>query len=500
MHLLSLNDDVLHAIASFLATRDALRFCATSREIYSLAIRHALAYVTLDRSPKHTMEFFEFMLQSDDRPVWLRVLVVTRSAIGHRQVWRVTLGDLLERASNLRRLSVGLSEHSTTYDVRLPAACVALPDLIKLELWRGGNRVLDMLAKMPPMSRHLRSLTLELHDLVPDIPFHRIFGIISQFPRLETLRIDKFGTRIIMPSPLLTDLRIYNVHTLQLAYGSLPMTLAMQVFPDLQELTFYSIENGSEHQPQDIATFGSPQGLKKGGWERLHHIQTSFKGSVGEDLWRVPLSHVRWLDLTSMAAQRSGDVSCIDAALGSVERTCPRVLSVQSGIVNLRFWENLPEIAPQLRYLELDLVPLGVDIHTALESWQLESSVAHLCALPILGMLFCIRICDITPDISAHAHTTAITIVHALASSNASIRYIGVSIYGWPSEMNIGGDLPPSHEERRPATWWKVVDVGDGSSKKEPRQLAAGADARLREYFYGADYESPSVVDGMPIF
>ncbi|OBZ68547.1 hypothetical protein A0H81_11501 [Grifola frondosa] len=232
------------------------------------------------------------------------------------------------------------------------------------------------------------------------------------------------------------------------------MSLATQMFPDIQSLEFRQTRNGPDY---DDATTGTA------GWEDLNHLRTSFGESMMDDAWKLH-RRVRWLDLTVIRWFRHGD------HYGESE-----VL------------DTLATYSSQLRYLELVLISTTLSLGTELASWQVRG--------PAVCMVNSVYECY---NARLRATGAATDIVDAIISSSSSIRYIGFTISTWLLNKYVDRYPPLSEDERETAMWWRVVDDAEPAGGRHPVHLYREQGERIRDYFHQADYDSPSWTDGLP--
>ncbi|KAL6301689.1 hypothetical protein BKA93DRAFT_828025 [Sparassis latifolia] len=187
-----LNDDVLLAIISHLATHDALSLSATTRVLHGLATRHALSSVTIHfRDAAHFKIFCRYLLADiPNRLYCVRRLEINAEACDGPDMLDVTvpalLADPLEkiRPGQLQALVLYQPEFIIGGESRIQVAISALPELIELRLEDfAGVKYIQSLVGFSPV---LRKLALELYFRVG---ISDVLASISHMQQLESLEL-----------------------------------------------------------------------------------------------------------------------------------------------------------------------------------------------------------------------------------------------------------------------------------------------------------------------
>lgn len=160
---LDLNDDVLAMIVSDFTTKDCLQLSLVARRVHLLAKRQALSSVTMG-SVQAVKRICRYMLEDVvGRLQWIRRLsvsvwipdkgsgryewLVKRNGQSEAPMAMGLLVSLLEQAHGLQYLHVGDVDINLEFDHALLDAICALPNLVELELLRGGrSETLELLA------------------------------------------------------------------------------------------------------------------------------------------------------------------------------------------------------------------------------------------------------------------------------------------------------------------------------------------------------------------
>ncbi|OBZ74009.1 hypothetical protein A0H81_06513 [Grifola frondosa] len=485
MPLLFLNEDILHLVVVYLPIRDALRFCAVSRTMYKLAMPDALSSVVLSTDTKKTRQFCVFMLENEERPLWLRGLYVSYNAIEPKNDTEILM-HLLERSRLLRRLHIERFEDFLSSYPGALEACAGLQHLVVLSLLQCGSLTLQLLSRVSETCRDIWKLAIH-PNCIGTVPFDHIFVAVAKFQHLQTLQLWNFGGMILPPS-LHTKLRVPSLRSLDVAAGTLPITLAVQMFPNLRNLKCWMVFSNFEDR------LSARQMTNDKCWKHLHHVETDFGMSGGTEagnLWPLRLScTVHRLDLGNMYnGMPNAIASQIESALVAVRQTSPRILTIATSTDNLEFWARLPTSAPQLRYLEF-VVTFHERCSSNLVAWQ-DNVITPLSKLPILVMFFSIRFAS--PRTNSHhcptdAQAAIATIVQSLASSSPSLQYVGASDYEWMIN-GCSAFVRPSIRERKAARWWRIANIGD-SEPRNAERISTELGDRVRAYLCDADYDT----------
>lgn len=147
----SLNDDVLSFIVPMLSLRDAIHLSQTSRMLGGVARRRVLSSLQVS-APLQIADFYHFLLEElgGYRMQCLRKLTINRSynTSANANV-NLLLPRIIERASNLRTLTIFRTEDQLKDAPALGEAIARLRNLEKLDLCDISEDGLQLCAKLP---------------------------------------------------------------------------------------------------------------------------------------------------------------------------------------------------------------------------------------------------------------------------------------------------------------------------------------------------------------
>ncbi|KAI0362628.1 hypothetical protein OH77DRAFT_1416896 [Trametes cingulata] len=464
LHLLSLNQDVLSHVISYLPYQDALSLSYTCKAAHTLSLDPALRTIVLDRSSEQLTKFRDYLLAKTSRPLFLRSLSITKTVTWDMEAAEVAsaLADILEKAAALEQFSCGAMRELVAADSRIKENLIALTGLRELTLLDGGLETSEIATGLK--SHGIQQLTLSLHWHDRKTPFEQLFGKFRRYRRLEILSISGMYNRIIPATPLSDSNGIVmpSVHTLELHRTYIPLSLAAAAFPNISRVTFtnarhYPNFGQREVQPAEIAHC----------WANINEAHIDARDLA---VWPIS-SRVRWLDLDVLRAGYSGE------AIAAVARTSPRVLSCAYTIdADNLFWVRLPVIATELRFLDVRLLELRGNPR--------KYMLMHLKRFPHLTAIFlCIRAFYQPTDPAAEIASIALE----LAEFNSSLQFIGISFADGRSTRE---DEPVFDEERLSSTWFKVHRP-EHYGEAEPRQISTETGLKVRDYMYRAQYDIP---------
>ncbi|KAI8982824.1 hypothetical protein BD414DRAFT_491236 [Trametes punicea] len=461
-HLLSLNQDVLAQIISYLSYRDALSLSCTCKAAHAICLDPALHTVVLDRSSEQLLKFRDFLLATDLRPLFLRSLTVTKTVTwdlgDSAKEMASALADILKVAAKLQQFSCGAIRDLNRADTGIQLGLTALTQLVSLTLLEGGLETSVIVTTLK--SPRLEQLTFDMLFHVDKLPFESFFGKLAQYHHLRSLSISRVYDRIVLPPALQTEIAIPSLRTLALHSTYLPMSLAAAVFPNVSRLTF----TNARHYPNFSRTRIEPEEVASC-WATLDEAHIDARDLI---VWPIT-SRVRWLDLDVLRGGYSRE------AIAAVDRTGPRVLSCAYTIdADNLFWVRLPVIATDLRFLDVRLLELN--------GHPRRYMLMHLSRFPTLTALFlCIR--AFYPPDNSEVNSIALD----LAERNPQLQFIGIS---FTDGRTVREDEPVWDEERLGSTWFKVRRGEDGSNR-ELQDISTEAGLKVRDYMYDADYEAP---------
>ena len=341
--LLSLNQDTVMRLISFLPSPDALRLSMTAHGLHQIAKRRALAEVRL-RSTERATLFCKYML-----------------------------ADIMERLQYLRQLEIHLG---TFYEERIS---LAIPGLVRV------------LAHAPA----LQSLTLDDAEVMLESGI--LAAAVRMLTTLEELNLRKYGLLSVSTVRRLSS----NLRKLSLTGMLLPrrhVILSMLLCPDPAMLT--DDDQASKRWPSieelelDVAcpTDTIPHKAIVQSFpnlQRLHFRVIEAEVTEGEERPthvpdRVGWPHLDWLTGTPVSLGGfTGPVKCLRFTEGApevlhergveiVDHLCPVFLSVAAPPESdTRFWTQLSERAQRLRSLRIELLNPGKDA-SELDEWRVS--------------------------------------------------------------------------------------------------------------------------------
>ncbi|KAI0332548.1 hypothetical protein GY45DRAFT_1320745 [Cubamyces sp. BRFM 1775] len=462
LHLLSLNQDALSYIISYLNYRDALSLSYTCKAAHALSLDPALHTVVLDRSSEQFLKFRDFLLATGSRPLFLRSLIITKTvtwdADDRAKDMADALADILDNTINLELFSCGAIRDLNKADMGIQTDLMALPRLADLTLLEGGPELSLIVSGM--QSRRLRQLTLDMVYHSTKLASGNFFGKLAQYHLLHSLTISRMFDRIVMTPE--AAVVIPSVRALALHTTYIPMSLAATIFPNVKHLTF----TNTRHYPHFTHPTLLPHEIDTC-WPTLDEAHIDAR-----DLITWPLSsRVRWLDLDALRGGYSGE------AIAAMNRMKPRVLSCAYTIdADNLFWTRLPIIASDLCFLDVRLLELS--------GHPRRYMLSHLSSFPMLTVVFlCIRVFYQLADPSEEIEEIA----NRIARWNRRLQFVGISFTDgrWTRE-----DEPVWDEERLGSVWFKVHrdDTGFQATVEE---VPTAVGLKVRDYMYEVDYDDP---------
>ncbi|KAH9934507.1 uncharacterized protein BXZ73DRAFT_45859 [Epithele typhae] len=193
------NEDVLHLIALHLTGQDAMNLATTSRMAYQAAILRVAASAKCD-SPAQLQRFHAYILgRTEDgrtRARYLEDLIISENSFLRRRFIQRDIGaelndvvdtqviqimDILQAASNLRRLVIAHLYRCMCTDPRMASSLPSLHALHALELVCVGDEEIKTIS-LPP---NIVTLTLSQRSSINSAP--SFLRLLVALPRLKTL-------------------------------------------------------------------------------------------------------------------------------------------------------------------------------------------------------------------------------------------------------------------------------------------------------------------------
>ncbi|KAI0771319.1 hypothetical protein BD413DRAFT_613398 [Trametes elegans] len=497
--LLSLNDDVLIEVFSYLYGSDSINMGLTCKQAYAFAVPRYMAHSDTVVGPGSVV-----------RGQYLRYLVVSPTALlpsrvesfpvvfNHFQAIQVEQGwqmfdtrivpylcTLLEQARNLRYLHLGPFTRLLAADTRVGAALQQMCQLTDLHLDEAAIQYAQVLS-WNANGEHTSPTFVTLLEAISAFPALNALALVAFQPLVPLLFAD------ISPLPSFA-----SITCLQLSHCT-PCTLALvPLFPRLQVLgcTISGLGAVPEHW-HALGTGGS--------WRPLRQLVLFSKLEVVCVLDAVAQVH----DLTITTELRLGGFTIREETIAILQRTNPVCLdmAVSFGPVRATIWEDIAPVAPRLRFLELRVSHLRPEIRSTDWLDNIPTALAPLTTLSYLRLIFLSRTtsCAPTPTVSAPADPSGQEaqqdVSHAVATQRALYALPRRLAYALPSLQCVALSLrsPVEHPSGSPGLLtrhWAVVraDGGDedaGEAQIELVGLARGAADELRARFKESGSES----------
>lgn len=372
-NLLSLNDDTLSSIVSYLASRDALNLAATTRALYHLEYLKQQAVIAVSMHSieqiKRTCTFLAADIPRRAQKV-REMTVVMRSVAASSEYGAspqrhiLQLAHLLEHTARLKSLTLSLhdlvsqkSPSSILYPVF--SAISSLSCLLDIDLRHVSKK--QALEQLPSQ---LQTVTLDL-SREGSPTWDSLICSMSHLRALRELEITYCGrllSRGHMRYPNESSDKdrdstcIPAVRELRLMISDIPISVIVKAFPNVRALTV----QGSPRNPA-----ATPQ-LQAVHWRRLDYLEGepvyfrhwTFKCSVH----RISFASLSILGLpdreypTLIGSTGFNDIA---ETLRTAEETRPMAIdfSIMGGPADLIdiFWKRLIAVAPKLRCLEFEL-------------------------------------------------------------------------------------------------------------------------------------------------
>ncbi|KAI0752694.1 hypothetical protein C8Q80DRAFT_470107 [Daedaleopsis nitida] len=382
MHILELNEHVLRQICDYLSGSNALNLSLSSKDLYSLAIHRVAAIVTI--SSRHLLRRFHqtVIYDAPHRAADIHCLSIYATALRressstsssestHRDEDSLPpqevvdiLIDLFRNTHNLHRLTLD-SVHTLLYrDARLGAALASLPRLDYAHLNLVSDRVLKAVEKTGWDLRVLALYSLAYYRYIDSYPdydmtYSILLETIAQFPHLHTLTINRFhGGYIGDPGwqDTLPDLPASSFPALRRLFIWNSKRLATLDFidrcPNLELLDVELNETDSEEiASRALTSWPAIRSLRSSAPVSLHNVS-----GVHHVIELNTAEHFRIPSRISVLDPAGKDKIVVSSLVCLLRKVSPRwlQLSVAVGSTPMTFWNDVPAVAPRLRYLDL---------------------------------------------------------------------------------------------------------------------------------------------------
>lgn len=342
--LLSLNDDVVTIILSFIEPHEAFQLAKSSRYAYAIAMPRVLSevrvswyrwqneYNAFQGCSEYVLSFCSFMLADvEHRIPCLKKLYISGMTFMQQQFDNTPLlamAELLRRATWLREIELENVDNLLDSEPHFAAALAALPclDIVSLR----GVQHYDSFRMLSRMVSSPRKLELQCSSSMQgeETTFREFMQSPRLIPSLKDLRlrwcahlIDKLNIHNVLPS----------VRSLELDGSMCSLSMAAHTFPNLR-----SIHLGFEFEAASCLA----------SWPNLDHIVIQEPSPY----YRPLACPVRWLEIGFSVTQ-----TVFPSILSLVERTSPVVLCLRKVVPREIDMGRLANVVPSLRYLELQM-------------------------------------------------------------------------------------------------------------------------------------------------
>ncbi|OBZ73814.1 hypothetical protein A0H81_06194 [Grifola frondosa] len=339
-----------------------------------------------------------------------------------------------------------------------------------------------VLLHLPPHQNYLPNLRKLVLTLEPmHIALDDLFSAISQFKRLESLSLTQFYSWIIPPRRSVAGLEMPSVRELHVADGYLPMRLMVELFPNVRSLSFSGFEFDELYFFDPIPRW--PESVDTC-WPCLDYVKTT---DVDLLSWKLTCP-IRWLNLMSVGRH----IEDINRVLNFIKKTSPQVLSFTARAYDIEsaFWPRLTRDAPQLRYIEVDLLE-NTDLTRAMSTWATDAFSYWTCGsvpVPAVALHICLRPyfpADVMRDhrilvqlfvFGAKALRTKLVnlLTESAVRARWPLRYLGISIV-LSAQPPVWDVFAPKAVDVHVAEteWWSVEERG-----RRPMKKVTGVDVR----------------------
>ncbi|KAI0707006.1 hypothetical protein C8Q76DRAFT_141592 [Earliella scabrosa] len=376
MPILSLDDDVLFLIVSYLHGSDAINFSLCARHAYAIAISRVVAVGRVVGSARLHEMCKTLLLGPAPRARHIRVLSVRSPALADARgprgvathaVW--LLRGLLLQARGLRELELSRFEPCLEHDHSIEEAVASLTHLTRLKLSTISNTTLSLIPHWEA-ARGLQELKLCFpppHASQPSISFASLVSALPSLPNMRCLELRNV-TSLSSQYPSGGTSLHPSVQSLHLIHCCAETLEVVQLFPNLGELSFLlpQISDDMGGLRDDYLGVDSEGPV----WTPLHRLTLSSTDAIPCLFYRLSsVDHVQilgTLDLSLLPYHPSGDDEADEIhfaevwALHALLRVAsPVKLSATLGIDRKGLApmqpDRLQEMCPRLRCLDLHL-------------------------------------------------------------------------------------------------------------------------------------------------
>ncbi|OBZ72208.1 hypothetical protein A0H81_07425 [Grifola frondosa] len=463
MSFLSLNDDVLLALVSYLSPRDALQLSLTGRAIYPIAIQQVPTAARCEDSEK-LGEVHDYMLSDiPNRAHRLKELTIAnfKESLGcDYEQYAKLVGDLLEQAMNLKRIVIeGFAELLET-DPRIGDAFIALTKLEFVKVFDART------AECFQVIERMRSNPRVLHvgGLETASAYSLLFSSIASFTKPLHLHLTAFGDS--ESETEYAPMSLPHVRGLTLEESIVPWDALVDTFPNVRCL--------------ELCDVGLIHSLDGKCWPKLRHLMLAGDLEYIENL--DTLCQVHGLDVLELK---------VSDVLNAVRVISPVFLSCAVRMTAKRpFWQGLIRAAPRMKALEIDL-----HRHSSSEKCDRTQWLPRVPLLLDMLPVVYLRInmpCQPFPRNSddntfISDEEIKLTLPDIIAKAIPTLRYFVLAV-GQKGDPASSESFPLGDSVGQSVfSWWRIT--GD-SSERTLTEIPPWEGERVRQFMLDADLES----------
>ncbi|GBE86204.1 hypothetical protein SCP_0900830 [Sparassis crispa] len=430
MSLLSLNDDIMQTILSWVSPLEVLHLGRTCRGVYAAAIPYFLSEVTI-RDAQQLASFSRFILADIVHPPrYLKALTLRDTCFDYVSTERrrvkqdfssaAAFAEVLQRAVCLQSLEVQCFE-TFVGDAALRDALAMHTGLQRVSFSEIGVQSFELIPRMASSPRYLELGQFVGNSRNPPVGGPRVRMLQKYTDSLEVLKLRSFVPWL---ETLDFDAVWSHVHTLHVIHARTAFSHFERAFPNLREfrcLLFHTREDSDHH-------FDAKKLERSPRWEMLDYVETASALPL-----LCPVRRLSFYEPYYCSRARVQDVADM------VHRTSPVVLCFPARLVTNDV--RLSDAAPNLKYLHL--YDKGFDrmtINSSIESVLISLSNS-LRTLPLVGILFTFT--ARTPFEPARGDERVMQMVQDVASTIPSLEYVGLArIFSWFRVISRAGGVP----------------------------------------------------------
>ncbi|GBE87749.1 hypothetical protein SCP_1104260 [Sparassis crispa] len=430
MSFLSLNDDVLEIIISFIPSPDAWRLAQTCRYLYDAAVCQYLSIVTIN-SWRQLIGFSSFVLAEPSRKLYIKALEVSLRYSQEYSECIPAFIEVLRGAGSLRSLSIE-DEHDLLRSLpSLRSALAAIPNLERISYFRVGSKFLEVLTHMVSRPRYLKVSLFPYDDEVPF--WHALENLTGCLETLDFSPIQSLNPGINNVWP--------HVHSLsvRLHDGCRSLYHLVRAFPNVRR---FKLNCGGVYDTRPH-------------WASLDEVESNFPFTLFSRVRRLLLHEDDFGDPDGLS----------NMVLHMLRHTSPVVLSFSTW--RPRLIPHLQDLTPRLKYLK---VVTHADADT--EHQQSLSIARDLHGLQLTALCICYHSSWMTEPQCDLARLLGLA--QQVAATLPTLGYVGFdSSLGW-------------RDERRVPRWFCVVSRDGDVPQLDLLSRGQGEELELRLYNLGS--------------